>query len=370
MRTFKKEVPKIVTVVGARPQFVKAAVISRTIKSTETPTLSEVIVHTGQHYDQNMSEVFFSELDIPKPHYNLEISNGPNDKMVDRMVEKLIPILKSEMPDALLLYGDTNSTLAGALAGAQLSIPSAHVEAGLRSFNLKMAEERNRIETDRLSSWRFCPSREAVKNLANENIVENSFMVGDVMFDATQYFSKLDRASTSIKSLAGRGKFYLATIHRAENVDDPDRTKSIFDALSQISSINNVILPLHPRTKKAIETYFGKLPQNIQFIEPVGYLDMLHLIRNSSGIFTDSGGLQKEAYFLGKLCATLRDETEWIETVEFKINRLTGANSEEILKAHKWIDENQDFEFPTNIYGDGQTGEAIVRILTQALSPN
>lgn len=327
---------------------------------------SEIIVHTGQHYDANMSDIFFRELSIPTPKHNLGISQAENAIMTEKMVERLIPIFKAERPDAVLVYGDTNSTLAGALAARELSLPSIHIEAGLRSFNLDMAEERNRILTDQIATWLFCPTRVALENLRKENIVENCHVVGDVMFDSTLHFSSIPfENSTNISS-----PFYLATIHRAENVDNTDRLRAIFSGLSKVSNQVPIVMPLHPRTKRALEKISNLRSESVQIIEPVGYLAMLDLIKNSSGVFTDSGGLQKEALFLNKLCVTLRDETEWVETVEANVNRLTGADQIRIVEAHHWIADQKSLEFPRDLYGNGHASERIVDILHGELLQN
>lgn len=300
---------KIATIIGARPQFVKAAAVSRVIKNTES--VEEIIIHTGQHYDVNMSDVFFEEMDIPKPDYNLNINGMGHGAMTGQMLEKIEEVLLSEKPDWVLVYGDTNSTLAGALAAKKLHIKVAHVEAGLRSFNMNMPEEINRILTDRISDVLFCPTSTAVDNLKKEgyeNIDTKIINVGDVMLDVALFYK--ERATKPKDSLPEQ--FVLCTVHRAENTDDVDRLKSIFESLEIISKTTPVVLPLHPRTKsKLISIDYDFDNSKIKFINPVGYFEMIWLLQNCSFVMTDSGGLQKEAFFFKKQCITLRDETEW-----------------------------------------------------------
>lgn len=360
---------KIVTIIGARPQFVKAAVVSRAIadwnknEKSGISKIEEVIVHTGQHYDANMSDVFFDEMSIPEPAYNLHIGGGTHGANTGRMLEKIESVLLGEKPDIVLVYGDTDSTLAGALAAVKLHIPVAHVEAGLRSFNMNMPEEINRILTDRISTYLFCPTGTAVENLKAEGFdgfkahVAN---VGDVMLDASMYYSAQGKYSAEAAGIVnGVDGFYLATVHRAENTDDRKRISDIMAALDEIAERKKVILPLHPRTKNALEKYNIAL-KNITLIEPVGYFDMLYLERHCDGILTDSGGVQKEAYFFTKACITLRDETEWVELVEHGYNQLTGADKDRILTAVR-LDKQMDFN--ENLYGDGAAGRKIVEHL-------
>lgn len=343
---------KILTVVGARPQFIKAAVLSRLIR--HQPDLEECMVHTGQHYDYNMSEVFFQELEIPAPAYNLGIGSGNHGTQTGKMMISLEEVVLDEKPDVLLVYGDTNSTLAGAMVAAKLHIPVAHVEAGLRSFNKAMPEELNRIATDHVSNWLFCPTETAVKNLHNENIREGVVQSGDVMYDSVLFYGAkssdiLDRLSLEA------GDYCLATVHRAENTDAPTRLRNIFEAMAE--SGLQILLPLHPRTKKALEREGITPAGNISITDPVSYLDIIHLQKNARLILTDSGGIQKEAFFWGKGCITLRDETEWVETVDAGYNRLTGADKGKILAAL------EDFSLPAApeaLYGDGNAGEAIL----------
>ncbi len=367
---------KIVTVIGARPQFVKAAVVSREIRSRTG--IEEVLIHTGQHFDANMSEIFFDEMKIPKPDYNLEISGLSHGAMTGRMFEAIEKVLISEKPDTVLVYGDTNSTLAGALAAVKLHIPVGHVEAGLRSFNFNMPEEVNRIITDRISKLLLCPTETAIKNLSAEGIIDGvkcisssgGFIVkntGDVMYDAALFYKSIAVFTPDTEKILSEFKngFYLATIHRAENTDDPVRLSSILKALNEISEKNPVILPLHPRTKKFIESsdFSKSICDKIRFIDPVGYFDMIGLLSDCSGVFTDSGGVQKEACFFHKLCITLRDETEWVELVENGFNELAGADFNKIIAAEKKI-SGKKADFSKKLYGDGKAGKRIVDILT------
>ena len=354
---------KILTVVGARPQFVKAATVSRIIRDQYAEQIQELIVHTGQHYDANMSDVFFAELDIPKPKYNLEISNASHGAMTGRMLEGIEKILLTEKPDYVLIYGDTNSTLAGALAAVKLHIPVAHVEAGLRSFNMRMPEEINRILADRVSSLLFCPTQTAVNNLHAEGITKGVHNTGDVMFDAALFYQ--DQAPQKSKILQelklSPKEFVLTTCHRAENTDDPKRLENIVAALEQIALKLPVVLPLHPRTKKLLTEHqlMDKL-KRVRFTEPLAFLDMIVLEQSACAILTDSGGVQKEAYFYQVPCITLRDETEWVETVELGWNQLVGADTENILTAfEKAISDSpsQNIEKP---YGMGNAAQSIL----------
>lgn len=320
---------KILTVIGARPQFIKAAAVSNKLRKNH----EEVLVHTGQHYDNNMSDIFFDELGIPKPNYNLNIGSGNHGYQTGKMLMELESLYLNEKPDLVLVYGDTNSTLAGALAASKLLIPVAHIEAGLRSFNMKMPEEQNRVLTDHISKYLFAPTDTAIKNLKNENITENVFNTGDVMFDAIKLFKEkaLETSTVLIDNNISPNEYILSTIHRAENTNDINRLKNIINALNECEK--NIVLPLHPRTHKFIKDYGLTINNNIKIIAPVGYLDMINLENNSQKIVTDSGGVQKEAYFLQKPCITMRDETEWIETVENGWNTIVGSNKEKILDA-------------------------------------
>ncbi len=353
---------KIVTIVGARPQFVKAAVVSRALSKFG---IGEVIIHTGQHFDENMSAVFFEEMQIPKPKYNLEISNLGHGAMTGRMLEKIEKILIHEKPDLVLVYGDTNSTLAGALAASKLHIRVGHVEAGLRSFNNQMPEEINRILTDRIASILFCPTTTAIENLRKEGYENFDCQVincGDVMQDAAQFYAEIsDQRSTIIEKLQlGQQPFVLATIHRQENTDDPLKLKNIFDALNEISTTARVVLPIHPRTRNIL-TQSG-IKSNVEPIDPVGYLDMIQLLKNCTMVLTDSGGLQKEAYFFQKHCITLRDETEWTELVEQGYNLLAGNNQAGILEAYQNL-KSKSSDFSQNLYGNGHASETIAKLL-------
>lgn len=353
---------KIVTIVGARPQFIKAAAVSRVIRDSYGGKIEEVLVHTGQHYDDNMSKVFFEELDIPQPKYNLEISGGQHGAMTGRMLGAVEKVLLDEKPDWLLIYGDTNSTLAGALAAAKLHIPVAHVEAGLRSFNMRMPEEINRILSDRVSSLLFCPTETAVKNLSAEGISKGVHNVGDVMYDVALFYR--DRArqqSTILKDLElVENGFALATCHRAENTDDPKRLGEIVAALAKIAGSMQVVFPLHPRTRKLIEDYgLRRYLDAVKVVEPLPFLDMVALERAAKVILTDSGGVQKEAYFYGVPCVTMRDETEWVETVELGWNQLVGASTQAILSAVSRPVESKQTNTITP-YGDGKAALSIV----------
>ncbi|HSO89047.1 MAG TPA: UDP-N-acetylglucosamine 2-epimerase (non-hydrolyzing) [Draconibacterium sp.] len=368
---------QIVTIVGARPQFIKAAVLSRLIRSGEwKDKFTEVLVHTGQHYDQNMSEVFFNDMDIPKPDYNLNVGSGTHGKMTGEMLIKIEEVLLNEKPDIVLVYGDTNSTLAGALAAGKLHIPVAHVEAGLRSFWKKMPEEQNRILTDHLADWLFCPTVTAVKNLKMEGITIGVENVGDIMLDANIYYKKRlaaekEHGISRLKNSYGlndeliNNSYVLATVHRAENTDDPVKLAGIVEALNALGS--PVILPLHPRTKKLISAGGLTFNDNVTVIEPVGYFEMLELEMNCTCILTDSGGVQKEAYFMQKPCVTLREQTEWVETVESGWNKLAGTNTSDIISAVNQV--NSGLAYP-EFYGKGNTGSLILNILDKRQTLN
>ncbi len=348
---------KIVTILGARPQFIKAGTVSREISKHHN--IHEVIIHTGQHFDANMSEIFFEEMKIPKPHYYLDINSMGHGAMTGQMLEKIEKILIKERPDWVLVYGDTNSTLAGALAASKLHIKIAHVEAGLRSFNMRMPEEINRILTDRISTVLFCPTDTAMHNLNREGYEHFDCHIvksGDVMQDGALYYASLDS-----KEPVCADRFVLATIHRAENTDDLSRLNAIIDALNEIAQSCKVVLPLHPRTKKIIDNQKLRLNDNVNVMDPVGYLEMISLIKDSAMILTDSGGLQKEAFFFKKPCITLRDETEWIELVEHNFNVLAGADKKKIIEAYDSYTFNDDYEI--DLYGMGKASERIVNEL-------
>ena len=311
----------MLSIVGTRPQFVKAAALSRAILDADD--LSEKIIHTGQHYDDNMSDDFFVDLEIPKPAWNLSIAGGTHGQMTGRMLEKLDEILLEERPDIVIVFGDTNSTLAAAIAAAKLNIPVAHVEAGLRSSKRKMPEETNRIVVDNLSSLILCPTYLSVKNLELEGIKEGVVHVGDVMLDATLFSSKLAKEKSSIMADMDleANNFALATVHRAENTNDGNKLREVMSYLSKIAGEMTVVMPLHPRTRAALQREDLE-PAGVTLIDPIGYLDMHRLLSEASIVLTDSGGLQKEAYFHSTPCVTLRDETEWVETIESGWNRL------------------------------------------------
>lgn len=354
---------KIVTVVGARPQFIKAAVVSRIIRAKND--IDEVLVHTGQHYDNNMSEIFFEEMCIPKPAYNLEVREALHGSMTGKMLQGIEEILTKENPQMILVYGDTNSTLAGALAASKLHIPVAHVEAGLRSYNMQMPEEINRILTDRISTHLFCPTQQAVKNLQQEGFAQtfhHVHLTGDVMYDASLfYFSRSTDAIIHQLKLASQ-KFILATIHRAENTDNIERLAAIVTALNLLHKQQNVIVPLHPRTRKLINQLSNKPAFTI--IEPVGYLDMLQLLHHCALVITDSGGLQKESYFFKKFCVVLREQTEWTELCSDGFAELAGTDTKKIVDiANKFLQSS--FVDKEGLYGDGRAGEKIVNILEQ-----
>lgn len=346
---------------GARPQFVKAAVISRALLQHED--VEEILVHTGQHYDANMSDVFFEEMEIPKPKYNLSINGMDHGAMTGQMLEKIEEVLKIENPDWVLVYGDTNSTLAGALAAKKKHIKVAHIEAGLRSFNMRMPEEVNRILTDRISDILFAPTLTAVNNLSIEgydNLDSDIIRCGDVMLDASVFYAKKSKELRKLSSSILEGDFILCTLHRAENTDNPDRLKNIVDALNEIHQTTRIVLPLHPRTKKLLDQ--NKLTLQVDILEPVGYFDMIELLKNCNLVMTDSGGLQKEAYFFNKCCVTLRDETEWVELVDNGFNILTGADKDMIKQGvHQMLSNKPDFS--KELYGDGHAGEKIVDAL-------
>ncbi len=346
---------RILTVIGARPQFVKAATISRLIAKNDA--LAETLVHTGQHFDDNMSKVFFDELQIPAPDYNLEISGGTHAHMTGAMLGALEDVMMETKPDAVVVYGDTNSTLAGALAAVKLEIPIAHIEAGLRSFNMAMPEEINRILTDRISSLLFCPTQKAVEHLQSEGTQARIEHVGDVMYDATLF---AQRTSARLSSILERleleaDTFGLCTLHRAENTNDPARFRQLCTFLEEQAARTPLVFPVHPRTRKLINEQDIQLA-NIQMIDPVGYLDMHRLIDGATTVFTDSGGLQKEAYFHRTPCVTLRDETEWVETIDAGWNRLWTSPASDVARVN------------INDYGNGDAGSRIVQSLQSFLA--
>lgn len=352
---------KILTVIGARPQFVKAAALSRELLKHEG--IEEIIVHTGQHFDKNMSDVFFEEMEIPKPKYNLDINSVGHGAMTGRMLEGIEELLIKEKPDLLLVYGDTNSTIAGALAAKKLHVKVAHVEAGLRSFNMDMPEEVNRILTDRISDFLFCPTQTAVNNLFDEgydNIDCKIINCGDVMHDAANFYAQKSEEKSSVLDAINHEKFILCTLHRAENTDDSKRLSNIVSALNEINKEIPIVLPLHPRTKGKLESIDEEL--NITLIDPVGYFDMIELLKNCSLVMTDSGGLQKEAFFFKKNCVTLRDQTEWVELIENNVNVLAGADKDTIIEKVKQM-QNNDADFSINLYGNGKASYNIAQEL-------
>ncbi|MDG1841537.1 MAG: UDP-N-acetylglucosamine 2-epimerase (non-hydrolyzing) [Crocinitomicaceae bacterium] len=352
---------KILTIVGARPQFVKAAALSRALKKHNS--IEEIIVHTGQHFDKNMSDIFFKEMEIPKPKYNLDINSISHGAMTGRMLEKIEELILLENPNLILVYGDTNSTLAGALAAKKLHVKVAHIEAGLRSFNIKMPEEINRILTDRISDYLFCPTENAITNLNNEGYSNKEFKIikcGDVMQDAAYYYAESSSEKSTIISKLKVSNFILCTLHRAENTDDPNRLEEIISALNNINKETPIILPLHPRTKNKISDLNIEL--NFKTIDPVGYFDMIELLKKCALVITDSGGLQKEAYFFKKNCVTMRDQTEWVELLENKVNIIVGADENKIINGVKeMLSRKSDFEI--DLYGNGKACDIIAEEL-------
>jgi UDP-GlcNAc3NAcA epimerase len=350
---------KIVSVVGARPQFIKAASVSRVLRRVSR----EVLVHTGQHYDQEMSAIFFSELHIPMPDYNLEVGSGPPGWQTGQMLIRIEEVLLEEKPDWVLVFGDTNSTLAGALAAVKLHIPVAHVEAGLRSFNRLMPEEHNRVLTDHTADLLFCPTQTAMENLTCEGITRGIHLVGDVMYDALIYNITLAEQRSDVLCRLGLspGAYALATVHRPHNTDDLDRLRAILAALEEIGVDGRIVFPAHPRTRRAMDALGYQSSPSLEIIEPVGYLDMLMLEKHARLILTDSGGVQKEAYLFGIPCLTLREETEWVETVDAGWNYLVGADRASIVHAAR---EFRPVGSPPPLFGDGQASKRIVTLLT------
>ena len=348
---------KVATIIGARPQFIKAAALSRELRKRH----EEILVHTGQHYDYVMSQVFFDELGMAPPDFNLGIGSGTHGAQTGRMLEEIEKILLPDRPDWVLVYGDTNSTLAGALAASKLGIPLVHVEAGLRSFNRSMPEEINRVIADHLSNLLLCPSGTALSNLASEGITRNVHLVGDVMSDTLNWVTQ--RAEANPPEILGRlgickRGYLLCTVHRSENTDDVERLSALLKAFGVLDEL--VILPVHPRTRKAIETARLSLPPNVRLVDPCGYPEMVALVASARMILTDSGGLQKEAYWLGVPCVTLRDETEWTETVQSGWNVLVGANCERIVQAVR------GFACPSTrppLYGEGGVAVRCVALM-------
>jgi len=380
---------KIVTIVGARPQFIKAAAVSRAIRALNDRSglrgqrgsrnrIQEVLVHTGQHYDYSMDQVFFEELELSRPDYHLGVGSGSHAQQTAMMLERIETILEREKPEGVLVYGDTNSTLAGALAAVKMNTPVAHVEAGLRSYNRSMPEEINRILADHLSAFLFCPTVLAVRNLSREGIRDKKETVvknvGDVMYDSILYYADVaERKSTILRDLklfatddSRHTPYYLATLHRAGNTDHPKRLKAILQALDEIGRESPVILPLHPRTRKMMKTYqFRVQEKRIRLMEPVSYLNMIQLMRHARVILTDSGGVQREAYWLRTPCVILREETEWVETLHTGWNLLVGTDAKKIMEGMKRLEGSKPREKRRELFGDGKASEKIVQILLE-----
>lgn len=354
---------KILTIAGTRPQLVKIAAVSRILRQS----FQEKLVNTGQHYDYNMAGVFFDELNIPKPDYDLGIGSDTHGRQTGKMLIAIEKVVEIEQPDAILVYGDTNSTLAGAIVASKLHIPLIHIEAGLRSFNKLMPEEINRIMTDHVSNFLFTPTEVAVRNLHNEGVTDGIYTVGDVMYDAVLYNMELAEQKYNLSEFDLKSKeYYLGTIHRAENTDSKEALTAILSAFSTLKEI--VYLPLHPRTKQKI-VQFGlqnilEQANNIKIVEPVSYLEMLLLEKHAKAIITDSGGVQKEAYFMKVPCITLRNQTEWIETVEVGWNQLINPLITDLATTLKGIQNGQPVE---NLYGDGKAAQKIMEILAQEI---
>tara|TARA_Y100000294_G_scaffold157819_1_gene159693 strand:- start:794 stop:1891 length:1098 start_codon:yes stop_codon:yes gene_type:complete len=359
---------KIITIIGARPQFIKAAVVSKLLKNQDK--IEEIIVHTGQHYDEKMSGLFFNELEMPVPAYNLGVGSASHGEQTARMIEEIEKILLKEKPGLVLLYGDTNSTLAGSIAAAKMRSKIVHVEAGLRSFNKTMPEEINRIITDRVSDILFCPTVTAVENLKKEGIKEGVYLVGDVMYDSILCFEKECNVMTeTLKKIIlekenETKRFLLATIHREENTNSMEKLSSILGAMGQMNE--KIILPLHPRTFKYIRNEKLSCKNNIKVIDPVSYKEMLYLVKNASIVLTDSGGIQKEAFIFGVPCITFREETEWIETVESGMNKLVGSSAKSILEVYNeyLVNRKNLVPNPGDYYGNGNSARKIIEILT------
>ncbi len=360
---------KILTVIGARPQIIKAAALSRAIKEHFKKEVQEIIVHTGQHYDDNMSQVFFDELGIPQPDYNLGVGSASHGVQTAKMIEGIEEVLLKEKPDCIVLYGDTNSTLAGAIAASKILVPIVHIEAGLRSFNKSMPEEINRICCDHCSTLLFSPTATGFKNLVNEGITSGIYHCGDVMYDNSKYFANIaDKKSQIIDKENLRGVDYvLCTIHRDNNTDQPERLNAIFKALMKISESKMVVLPLHPRTSKLLnvnleQSLFDKITNNpnIKILPPASFFDMIVLERHAQMIITDSGGVQKEAFFFHKPCLILRSETEWTEIVECGAAIITDSDEEKIIKSYNYFIDNPPHNFP-DIFGDGNAAVFICK---------
>lgn len=350
---------KILTIIGARPQFVKAAIVSREL--AKSSIIEEILLHTGQHFDKNMSDIFFEEMEIPTPHYNLNINGLLHGAMTGQMLEAIEKVCLLEKPGYVMVYGDTNSTIAGALAAKKMGIGVIHIEAGLRSFNMNMPEEINRILTDRISDILFCPTDTSIENLKADGIVDGKISViksGDVMQDAAIYYAQKSAEKSSIFSHLNlqHNNFVLATIHRQENTDSPERLNAIIQALNQITADLPIVVPIHPRTRNIISR--DNLPIKFSMIDPIGYFDMLELLKKCRLVLTDSGGLQKEAYFFDKYCITLRDETEWVELIQNGFNQLAGADKQTILNAFQHY-VTKPFDKHIDLYGGGKASAQI-----------
>lgn len=353
---------RFLTVVGARPQLIKAAALSRVLRNNNT----EILVHTGQHYDKNMSDVFFNQLNIPIPDFNLNVGSKSHGAQTAAMLGGIEELVIKEKPHAVIVYGDTNSTLAGALAASKLLVPIVHIEAGLRSYNMKMPEEQNRVLTDHISKLLLCPTDHAVSNLQREGIIDGVYNTGDIMYDTILYYKQLAKQNTSIEDIFDKynidvDSYYLSTIHRAENTDKKGKIMEILSAFEKLD--RKVILPLHPRTKAIVDKLNMKL-SNIYFIEPVGYFEMIILLENCKKVITDSGGLQKEAFFMEKQCITLREQTEWIETLQGNWNALCSINRKEIIEKVGRDIECLDRQM---VFGNGDTSTIIVDLMCKNL---
>ncbi len=372
-----KYMNRILTIIGARPQIIKAAALSRAIRNRFADRVEEKILHTGQHYDNNMSQVFFDELGIPKPEYNLHVGSGSHGEQTAKMISGIEQVLQNEPFDAIVVYGDTNSTLAGAVAAAKLHVPVVHIEAGLRSFNMAMPEEQNRIVCDQLSSLLFAPTETGIENLRNEGFFASKAMFpngrkrmvynsGDIMYDNSLFFARLAQEKTSVMEKYGLEKdaYALVTIHRDNNTDNPERLTSIFKAILQIAEANDLIIPLHPRTSKLLESnlepsVYRRLKESkVKIVPPASFLEMTALEQNSRIVLTDSGGVQKEAYYFQKPCVIMRPETEWVEIVEHGAGMVADASADAIIEAYNIL-TNRRIEFP-QIFGDGKAAEFIL----------
>ncbi len=380
---------KIITVVGARPQIIKAAALSRAIKNHYSEKINEVIVHTGQHYDENMSQVFFDELGIPSPDINLSVGSGSHGRQTANMIEGIEQVILDEKPNAIVVYGDTNSTLAAGVAASKIHVPVVHIEAGLRSYNKKMPEEVNRIMCDHVSSLLFSPTKTGVENLLKEGFIQEAdgnysidnpgvFHCGDVMYDNSIHFSEISAQESTVlaDNRLNEGEYILSTIHRNDNTDTPERITGIFEALQAISKDNNVeiVLPLHPRTSKILtQNLPSELYQtiqsnpNIKLIPPVSFLDMIALEKNAKLVITDSGGVQKEAFFFNKACIILRPETEWVELVSCGCAKIVGWSKDKIIEAYNRYSDDSNLQFPP-VFGNGKAAEFICDMMLKHLS--